>query len=584
MRLSTSASGSPATRSVVVDHAPSRRRRGLVAPALLAVGVPGRPVVGRHGERLDAQRGVVGGVDGKPRPGGRVEHHEVAPGRLQRRGGRAHVEAERRAGLELLAEDVAQAAEKRDAVAGATAGEPADRERVAPALELQARQLRLDADLTLAQRLRVDRVRKLDPPRVEGRAAPVPAALAAAHAEGAVGPEAPALGRVAPARALGRGRPGPDAHVDGGVWRQSGLGAERDEAPGLGRPRHARHDAVRLHLGVRREPQRERRPAAGAELQGREHGGGVDALVEAGEEQRVAPSGAALGMPGHEPRRRRVEAPGLGRGEPAAEGARRARRDRRAIPRRHREAPLGLEDERARADPAPLARRLGLEPQRHVRERQRRVRVERQHRLRERHGELRRERDVALGHPAQHRERARSKSVGPRHVARRGRERRALRAPGARRRQGRLAQRERLDARLGAKRRQPVEHAVRLGPATSREAGGRATSAGASAEAPPSLSLKPRAPRRSGPAPTRAAAHRSRPSHGAGTCVDRGARVAAPTTGRDCEQDRHQPPCPIATSLASITHEDTAGPRFHSAPAISCLSVRLGRRADGRRR
>ena len=105
-RVSVSASGSPPTRTVVSI---TRRPGGVAASSrqpFCRYACQAAQSSGAHGVGLDAQRRVVDRVDGKPRPAGGVEDHEVAPGREERRRRRADVEGERRPGSSALAEDV----------------------------------------------------------------------------------------------------------------------------------------------------------------------------------------------------------------------------------------------------------------------------------------------------------------------------------------------------------------------------------------------------------------------------------------------------------------------------------------------
>ena len=445
-----------------VDDAPARRcRPPLVAPPSLTVRVPGRPVLGSHRVDLDVQRLVVDRQHREGTSARGIEDHEVPARREQSRRSVSHREGERLPGLERLAEGVPDPVRERHAVRRAATWGAADRERVAPRLHLEPRQLRLDAHEVLAERLRVDRVGELDPPGIEGRAAAAPAALVAAHAEGAVGAEAPVLGRRRASRSLRGRRAGGHPYRHRGVGRQLALGPEGHDAPGLRRLHEARAGLVGRHLVRGGEAHGDGAPARDHARRGQD-GGGVDGLVEDGQKQRVAARRAALRVPGQEARRRGRERPGHVRGQRAAGDAARAGRYLDAVVGRHREAAHRLEHERARADPAPLAGRLRGESHGDRLAREVGVRVEGDHGLRERDREVRGERHVALGHAPHDLQGARRAGVRVLRLLL-GRERRERGAPRAGRRQRALAEGERLLARKGREWRQAIEHAACLG-------------------------------------------------------------------------------------------------------------------------
>ena len=290
-------------------------------------------------------------------------------------------------------------------------------------------------------------------------------------------------------------------------------------------------------------------------------------------------------MAGHEPRRRSVEASRTrlrracrraALGVPAGIVA----RYRVAIGKRPSGSNTSVRAPTQRHSPGGC----GSSRTRHVGERQRRVRVERHHRLRERHGQVRRERDVSFGHAAQHRERAGCAGVGPRGVARRRRKRRALAcgpcaAAAATTRAARTVPRAaRTRAEAAARAR------ARSRPATVAPRAAAPRAQAQLRDRRPRSAGSRRAPRRSGPAPMRDGRTPALAISGAGACAARGARLAAPTSAAPASRTT-----PAALSNRDITrlHHPRRyrhGSRFHSAPAISCLSVRLGRRADGRRR
>ena len=188
-----------------VDREPARRHEPLLAPRALPVLVPrhgqcsGPTDVGAH-----PQRRVVHRVDRQRARAGGIEHDQVLRGAAQQRFGRADREGQRRVRLERLAEGVPDRARQRHAVRRAAAAQAADADRVAPGLDLEPGQLRLDLHVLLAQRLRIDRVRELDPPGLEGQAAAAPAALVAADLERPVGAEGPRLVLGRAPRSLGR--------------------------------------------------------------------------------------------------------------------------------------------------------------------------------------------------------------------------------------------------------------------------------------------------------------------------------------------------------------------------------------------
>ncbi len=294
-----------------LEDAPAGRRRRLVAPVRSAASVatPASP----SGVTAYASTWSAGGWSSRPAasaaPVG-IEHDEVAARNAERARRRAHVERERRAGPSVWPNTSRSAPRASRGSACAPWATP----RIASVLPQLSTLSPGSAGSTRTTSLAsvfassgfVNSIRH----GVERCAAPVPAALALAHAERAV-----ACGSSSARPLVLRG---PSA--DGVPGRRSprpprpaaaALGPEREPAAGLGacgrdarRPRPPR--PPRPWRGARA---RLRRRAGRADAHAREHGRGVDALVEGREEQRVAARGTALGMLGDEPRRRRPEAP-----------------------------------------------------------------------------------------------------------------------------------------------------------------------------------------------------------------------------------------------------------------------------------
>ena len=446
----------------------------------------------------------------------------------------------------------------------------------------------------MRERLRVDRVRELDAPGVEGRAAPVPPALVAAHAEGAVGAEAP----VAAAASLRRGPsadgvPGADAHVDGGVGRQRrARRGTRRSARARPPARAARRPSSACDLGLRREAQRQRRAAARADA-------AASASTAAGSTRWSKAANSSVSRRAGPPSGWRATSRGGGvsrtsrtraRGERPADGARACPPGRRpgsrvAIGKRpsgsktsvlaptQRHSPGGCGE--SRTGTASRARR--------------RVRVERHHRLREgdRRGAAR-----AGTSPSGMRRRT---SSGPVRARRPGRAASSARAgrPRARVRPVRGGGSDASRSAKGSSRGsaasggQPVEHASRLGLRRARSAGGRATSAGASpgsaALAQPEargrlLGDLPCGARRPLPGRlTSAAAHAAAPVRREARGAERGRdrEETTPTTRQPCASITRPP----------ITRRGYRRSRVSIPPLRDMiLSCRLVRRADGRRR
>ena len=325
---------------------------------------------------------------------------------------------------------------------------------VAPALHLEPGQRGLDAHDLARQRLRVDGVRELDPPRRRAaRSARSSRTRSCAHGTGRRCGSSSARptrssGSPRPTACPGRRSPRPPRR------RQRRLGPERQPAAGLGAPGETRDDLV-----LRRPPRPLRGARARLRLTRRPRGRCTLASTAAGSmrwskaanssaSRRAGPPSGCLATSRGAGVRKLHETP-LARAPPVAlrSTGRDLTRYSLAIAKRPSGSKTSVRVPTQRHSPGGCgSSRTGTpscaEP---------RVRVERDHRLRERDGELRRERHVAFRRAAQHRERAGRRRFGPRRACGRRRKRRALGAPRPRRRQRRLAQRERRRARLAAR-------------------------------------------------------------------------------------------------------------------------------------
>jgi len=395
---------------------------GHIAVGALQIGEIGRPVLGLDGVGAHPSALIVHAVEGHARLGRGIQHQEVAARDVEQRIGGAHPHLHHGVLRERLPKDVLHAGAHGDGVGGAALGTPHQDQPIPVEGRLEPGKLGGDLQLLVrVEGLGIQRVAELDLPGGQRRALFAPAAAMVHHPQGAVGVEAETLGRRGLQRSLGRGRPGTERDLDA---RVAGQGLDRSchqEPPGLLAGDQFLDARVAGDLVLCGQ-------ADGvlgfthADLQGAQHGLGLDPLVEGQEEHGMEGLGAALGVARGQARGRSGEAPrgGLGQG-PAGLGLR---------PRRHLDGEagghrqplvLGVEKDRPGPDPAPGPPRLGGQAHGHGLGGLG-VGGDRHHGVREGHGHLGGQGDVTFGRAPQHLQRARGHRFGSTRRCLRGRE------------------------------------------------------------------------------------------------------------------------------------------------------------------
>ncbi len=442
--------------------------------------LPRGPVRGRDAVDLDLQRIVVGAPDGKHGFLTRVEHDHLRARSVERAVRGPHVEPDVGRFPERLAERVAKVRRDVHRVVLPAVLRAVDDDRVAAHADRRVER-GLDRHGRRIERLRIERVVRGDDPGHVGRAHAIPAALVRGDLERRVGVEPEALIRLGRARAFERTQPLLHGERVGRRLPEIGRRQERDEAVLLRRGLPTAAERIGFDLRIGREPKLE--PIAAAfEARVREHLLRIDLLIERHRNHRMEGVGPVLRRELRHVHGRCAEREGHRLRQRSTRGGFRSRGDRHRVRGRSGKpafrlarAPVRIELECLRTEPAPAARGLRLEPDRNVRACLR-LCADRDHRLVECDHHVRHDGEVAVRSMARHVERTRRRWCGALAGGRRSGEGLDLRGARERRRFTRRPERERLAvAALLAERFRAREQSIDL--AVGQRGSGRDTRA-----------------------------------------------------------------------------------------------------------